>query len=170
MRGECEVRENCLQYTRKREQCWACEDYSLYLPEDKRVLSPRQVKDMQARKAEKIRMKQTDASKRGKKSKRKGYSGENELVKLLQKWGHKVERVPLSGALRSEAYGADVTLPGGKRGEVKRRKAGLKTVYDWLEQDSYSDMVFFRADYKNWIVIMPIEEYAELLERGRDND
>ncbi|MGI5997864.1 MAG: hypothetical protein ACOX89_04275, partial [Lutispora sp.] len=77
--------------------------------------------------AKRIR-KESDASKIGKRSKRKGYDGEREVVELLNKFGVDAERVPLSGALKSEKYSCDVVLSNGKRIEVKRRKSGMKTI------------------------------------------
>lgn len=111
--------------------------------------------------------KQTEASKRGKRSKRKGYDGEAEVVKLLQKYGIDAERVPLSGALKSEKYSCDVVLPNGKRIEVKRRKSGLKTIQKWLEEDQNSNYIFFREDYGDWIVIMPVMEFLELIQEAQ---
>lgn len=80
----------------------------------------------------------------GIKSIRKGKAGENEVVKLLQRYGIQAERVPLSGALKSSKYAGDVVLVNGKRIEVKRRKTGLKTIQKWLSQDKYVNYVFFR--------------------------
>jgi len=111
--------------------------------------------------------KQSEVSKRGKRSKRKGYDGEAEVVKLLQKNGIDAERVPLSGALKSEKYSCDVVLPNGKRIEVKRRKSGLKTIQKWLEEDQNSNYIFFREDYGDWIVIMPVMEFLELIQEAQ---
>ena len=51
--------------------------------------------------------------------------------------------------------------------EVKRRKSGMKTQYDWIEQSKHHDkgepVVFFRADRRDWIVMVSIEHYMELL-------
>lgn len=112
--------------------------------------------------------KQTEASKRGKRSKRKGYTGEKEVVDLLQKYGIEAERVPLSGALKSEKYSCDVHIERiDKRAEVKRRKSGLKTIQKWLEEDSNSNYIFFREDYGDWVVIMPVMEFIELIQEAQ---
>jgi len=51
--------------------------------------------------------------------------------------------------------------------EVKRRKAALKTVYDFLDQAAHhgkgEPVVFFRADRKPWVVMIDIEHYIELI-------
>lgn len=110
--------------------------------------------------------KQTEASKRGKRSKKKGYDGEKEVVDLLQKYGIEAERVPLSGAMKSEKYSCDVHMPGiNKRIEVKRRKSGLKTIQKWIDEDENSNYIFFRedGDTEGWIVIMPYMEFIELI-------
>lgn len=111
--------------------------------------------------------KQTDASKRAKRSKAKGREGENELVEVLAELGVKSERMPLSGSLGGK-YKNDIKIAvGRKRGEVKRRKSGLKMVYGWLEQDD-ANYLFFRpdGDKKKWIAIMKIKEFAELAKKG----
>ncbi|WJQ12778.1 hypothetical protein QT238_11360 [Geobacillus stearothermophilus] len=98
----------------------------------------------------------------GRKSKRKGYAGERELVSLIPG----AKRVPLSGSIGGE-HSNDVILPNGWRVEVKRRKSGMKQLYDWLEQ-SNPDMVAFRADRKKWIAIMTMDKLMELM--GVDED
>lgn len=166
---ECEVRENCKTYDQGK--CWACEDYSLYNPIDKRILCKRQIREREERRVQKELKEQSEASKRGKRAKKKGYAGENEIVKLLQKYGIKAERVPLSGALKSEKYSCDVIITIGdktKRVEVKRRKSGLKTLQKWLEEDKNSNYVFFREDFGDWLVVMPIQEFIELVEGERN--
>ena len=106
-------------------------------------------------------------TKRGKRSKRKGYQGEAEVVKVLNGYGIEAERVPLSGMLKSEKYSCDVVLPSGKRIEVKRRKSGLKMIQKWLNEDKHSNYVFFREDYGDWIVIMPLIEFVDLMQGSK---
>ena len=162
---ECEVRENCKNFLR--DSCWYCVDYSLYWPEDKRILCKRQIRERKERKLAKKLKKQTEASKRAKRSKKKGYNGEKEVVDLLQKNGIDAERVPLSGALKSEKYSCDVVLPNGKRIEVKRRKSGLKTIQKWMAEDTNSNYIFFREDFGEWIVIMSVMEFLELIQEAQ---
>jgi hypothetical protein len=51
--------------------------------------------------------------------------------------------------------------------EVKRRKSGMKTAYDYMEQASKhgkgEPVVFFRADRKSWITMISLEHYMDLL-------
>lgn len=108
--------------------------------------------------------KYSKATKRARRSKKKGYEGEAEVVKVLNRYGIEAERVPLSGMLKSEKYSCDVVLPSGKRIEVKRRKSGLKMIQKWLNEDEHSNYVFFREDYGDWIVIMPLLEFVELVQ------
>ena len=161
---ECKVIENCENYQFERDKCWICEDYSLYIPEDKKILSPAQIQKKEERKAERARLKASKASKRGKKSKRKGYTGEREIVQLLNKYGIKAERVPLSGALKGKLSGdVDCTIKGEhKKIESKRRKDGFKELYKFIEQDD-CDYIFMRADRKDWIVAMTFGEWLELV-------
>ncbi|AKM19816.1 hypothetical protein GARCT_02565 [Geobacillus sp. 12AMOR1] len=99
----------------------------------------------------------------GRKSKRKGYEGERELVSLIPG----AKRVPLSGSMGGE-HANDVILPNGWRVEVKRRKSGMKQLYDWLNQ-SNPDVVAFRADRQEWIVSMKLEKFLELM-GGKENE
>jgi hypothetical protein len=98
----------------------------------------------------------------GRKSKRKGYEGEREFASLIP--GSK--RVPLSGSVGGD-HSNDVILPNGWRAEVKRRKSGMKQLYDWLNQ-SNPDVVAFRADRQEWIVSMRLEKFLELM-GGKEN-
>jgi hypothetical protein len=172
--NECEVRENCLSFAQnpKDDKCWICNDYSLYYPLDKKILCKRQIRQREERKVHKKEQKNSEASKRGKSAKRKGYMGEHEIVKLLKQNNIKSDRVPLSGALKGEALSCDVTLQirgTTKRAEVKRRKSGLSTLYKWLEQDKYSNYLFMRQDNKGWLVTMTFDEYLELI-KGHGNE
>lgn len=51
--------------------------------------------------------------------------------------------------------------------EVKRRKSGMKMQYDWYDQAKRhgkgEPVLFFRADRKEWLVVIGIEHYMELL-------
>lgn len=159
---ECEVRENCKNFLR--DSCWYCEDYSLYWPENPHILCKRQIRERKERKLAKKLKKESIETKRAKRSKKKGYEGEKEVVDLLQKYGIEAERIPLSGAMKSEKYSCDVHMPGiNKRIEVKRRKNGLKTIQKWLQEDANSNYIFFREDYGDWLVIMDVNEFIDLL-------
>lgn len=167
--GECEVRENCKNYITEQDCCWYCEDYQLYLPESKKIKSPRQERKKLEKQAEKER--KADLSKMGKKSKKKGSQGELEVVKLLCKHKIEAEKVPLSGMLKSQKYSCDVLLTGlDKRAEIKRRKDGIATVEKWLQEDVNVNYVFFREDHGKWKVIMYLEEFLDLAgEKGEGN-
>lgn len=97
----------------------------------------------------------------GRSAKQKGNRGEREFAELTG--GH---RVPLSGAV--DGYEGDVILPNGWMAEVKRRKSGLKTLYDWvLNEREEPDVVAFRADRMPWIVTMELDKFMYLLECER---
>lgn len=99
----------------------------------------------------------------GKKSRTKGNGGELEFAKLT---GGK--RVPLSGAM--EGYTNDVTLPNGMLAEVKRRKTGQKTLYDWvLDEREKPDLVAFRADRMPWLITMTLEKFMYFMEQEAAN-
>lgn len=51
--------------------------------------------------------------------------------------------------------------------EVKRRKSGLKTIYGWFNQaksgGSYWPTLFMRQDRCEWLVVINLENYLDLL-------
>jgi hypothetical protein len=95
----------------------------------------------------------------GASQRRKGYEAERELAKLT---GGK--RVPLSGA--QEGYTNDVELPNGMKIEVKRRKGGFKTLYDWiLDEREKPDVVAYRSDRKPWLVTMTLDRFLQLMNK-----
>jgi hypothetical protein len=54
--------------------------------------------------------------------------------------------------------------------EVKRRKSGMKTAYDYLDQAKSQNkgepVVFYRSDRMPWIVMISKEHYLDLLRGG----
>lgn len=58
--------------------------------------------------------------------------------------------------------------------EVKRRKNDLVTVYKWLDQSklhikgSAQPVVFYRGDRREWIAILPLDDYINLLKGKTD--
>ena len=160
---DCEVAENCRSFGKG--DCWHCKDYSLYWPDNPKILCLRQIRERKERRVARMVKKYSKATKRARRSKKKGYEGEAEVVKVLNRYGIEAERVPLSGALKSKKYSCDVVLPNDKRIEVKRRKSGLKTIQKWLNEDKHSNYVFFREDYGDWIVIMPLLEFVDLVQQ-----
>ena len=74
--------------------------------------------------------------------------------------------------------GADVQLSPAARKliplsiEVKRRKTGLKTVYEWMKQATNhtkdDPVVFYRSDRQPWLVVMELPLLLKLL-KGKDN-
>lgn len=110
-------------------------------------------------------------------AKQKGRLGQNEIRdKLLEVFpefkpddiksttmGDGGEDIQLSPAARKKM---PITI------EVKRRKSGMKMQYDWLEQAKRhgkgEPVLFFRADRSEWIVMVGLEHYMELL-RGWKN-
>jgi len=109
-------------------------------------------------------------------AKAKGRVGQNEIRdKLLETFpefepddirsttmGDTGEDIQLSPAARKKL---PVTI------EVKRRKAGLKTVYGYLDQATNhgkgDPIVFYRSDRNPWIVITEIDHYMELLKNWK---
>lgn len=122
----CEVSKNCKTF---KDQCWMCDNYGLYSPKDKKILSPRQEENRLARKLEKKVKKQTSASKRGKSNRRNGRNAERELVAWFEKIGLTSNLVPMSGALKSaniiKALANDEMVEK-MRGDIKVEINGVK--------------------------------------------
>lgn len=97
----------------------------------------------------------------GRKSKRKGYRAENEVVNIFKKAGLEAQRIPLSGATSFQK--GDVVIDN-KIGEVKIRKDGFKKIYEWLKDN---DFLTVRADRKPFLIILNIDEFIELLKKAR---
>ena len=95
----------------------------------------------------------------GKSQRTKGANGEREFAQLI---GGK--RVPLSGA--AEGFDNDV-IGLGLRWEVKRRaKGAFATFYKWLagnENEAPPDALAVRADRQNWLVVIPLERFKEMV-------
>ena len=109
-------------------------------------------------------------------AKAKGRGGQNEIRdKLLQTFpefepddiksttmGDTGEDIQLSPAARKKL---PITI------EVKRRKSGMKMAYDYIEQASKhgkgEPVVFFRSDRKDWITMISIDHYMELLRKWK---
>jgi hypothetical protein len=94
----------------------------------------------------------------GKSQRDKGMRGEREFAKLIGGL-----RVPLSGA--QEGYSNDV-IGLGLEWEVKRRKSGFKTLYEWVEDTRENPgAVALRVDNKQWLVCMTLDKFKELMEK-----
>lgn len=99
----------------------------------------------------------------GRSQKLKGNRRELEFAKIIGG-----QRIPLSGAAKhaGRAHTGDVTGLG-LRFECKARKDGFKTIYRWLEEDGI-DALALKADRKDWLVVVPIERFLQLI--GKDLD
>ena len=103
----------------------------------------------------------------GRSSKRKGYYNEVKAVEELQKMGFDADRVFGSGAYEKqlgEKFAGDIrlTLPGHSFvGEVKFRKSGFKTLYDWLESERKS-FLLVRQDRRPFLFVCPLDMLEDL--------
>lgn len=96
----------------------------------------------------------------GKASRDKGQRREREFTKLISG-----EKMPLSGALGGR-FSNDVEGMGLKF-EVKARKDGFKTLYEWIEDEREKpDALALKADRKQWLIVMTLDKFKELMERG----
>jgi Holliday junction resolvase len=102
----------------------------------------------------------------GKKSKRKGYRIEHEIEGILTREGVNAKRIPLSGSswLKGDIF--IELLNKGYVGEVKARKEGFKEIYKWLDG---KDFLFLRADRKDFLIVMNIKTFLELINGDKGN-
>lgn len=102
-------------------------------------------------------------------SKRKGSAFELFLVKFLQSLGIAAEKVPLSGAVKSEKFDHDVTAPVmglDRKFECKISKDGYRTQYQQLG-GNYA--LVFRANRQDALVTMRLEDFGKLVVRANND-
>lgn len=119
------------------------------------------------RKAERKANKQTEASKRGKRNKRKGYEVEKKFEKLLGEYGFK--RVALSGALghgKDDPMSHDLRRDTGiaRHIEVKRRTGGCKQIRGWLEHAQSDALLIDTGGRDVPLVVMHLDAFKRYLE------
>ena len=111
-------------------------------------------------------------SNRVRSGKQKGRLGQQEIRDKILETFPELEPDDVKSTTMGDT-GEDVQLSPAARKkipisvEVKRRKSGMKTQYDWIEQSTAhgkgEPVVFFRADRKPWIVMVSLDHYMELL-------
>jgi hypothetical protein len=153
------IQDNC---TNCPHACWYCEEWSHYNPKNPKILSPAQEIRKAERKQAKKELKQSDASKRGKANKRKGYRAEKKVADMMGG-----ERVPLSGALRGK-YSNDVQADG-LQWEVKARGNSFRTLRKWLDDPvEKPDGVILVPDREQPIVCMRMDKFQAYYARRNE--
>lgn len=106
--------------------------------------------------------------------KQKGRLGQNEIRDRLLEEFPEFEPDDIKSTTMGDS-GADVQLSPAARKkinlaiEVKRRRSGGKTFYDYMTQARHhvksgeNPVVFFRADRQPWLVVVDIDFFMELL-------
>lgn len=105
-------------------------------------------------------------------AKQKGRLGQNEIRDKILEMFPELEPDDVKSTTMGDG-GEDIQLSPAARKkipitiEVKRRKSGMKMQYDWIEQAKRhgkgEPVLFFRADRKDWITMVSLEHYMELL-------
>ena len=102
----------------------------------------------------------------GLKSQQKGKRGEREVVALARAAGLPAERTwATAQAVDSTLRRCDV-LVAGRKAQVKVAADGFRKLYDALEG---VEMAFLRADRSSWLVVLPAEEFLQLLAERDDS-
>ena len=110
--------------------------------------------------------------------KAKGRLGQNEIRDKLLETFPEFEPDDIKGCIMGD-NGEDIQFSPTARKklplsiEVKRRKSGLQTAYNYMEQASSHNkgepVVCYRSDRKPWIVMVGLDHYAQLLRSWNDN-
>jgi|TARA_R110000796_G_scaffold170019_1_gene286869 hypothetical protein len=105
-------------------------------------------------------------------AKAKGRGGQQEVRDKLLETFPEFENDDIKSTTMGDG-GEDIQLSPAARKtmpisiEVKRRKAGMKTAYDYLDQAGKhgkgEPVVFYRSDRQPWIIMVGMEHYMELL-------
>jgi len=105
-------------------------------------------------------------------AKAKGRTGQQEVRDKLLETFPEFEPDDIKSTTMGDG-GEDIQLSPAARKtmpisiEVKRRKAGMKTAYDYLDQAGKhgkgEPVVFYRSDRQPWIIMVGMEHYMELL-------
>ena len=96
-------------------------------------------------------------------SRRKGRTGENELVGYLRANGHAAKRVSEAGS-----PGPDIEAFNHRLLEVKRRSnVPSQTIEKWL---SDVNLVAYRADNQEWTIVCRLSELLDLLEEADNGE
>ena len=108
-------------------------------------------------------------------SKAKGRLGQQEIRDKILKTFPQLEPDDVRSTAMGQS-GEDIQLSPKARKvlplsiEVKRRK-NLATVYDWIDQakqdGKYEPVVFFRGDRKEWVVMVGLEHYMDLVKKWK---
>ena len=94
-------------------------------------------------------------------SKQKGDRCERQIVELLRSHGLNAFRVPLSGSCTGFRDDIEIRAPNRTwRLESKARGTGFGSIYRWL---TGADILVLRADRQRPLVVVDLEEFAELL-------
>lgn len=126
-----------------------------YVPRDTKVKHPATLAWEEERAARRKAQKQSEASKRGRASRRKGQRVERDFAKLTGG-----QRIPLSGALRGNLSN-DVALPDGLKVEVKARADGWREIYRWILDDvEKPDALVLKADNQPFLVVQTYAQWA----------
>ena len=109
-------------------------------------------------------------------AKAKGRGGQNEIRDKLLETFPEFEPDDIKSTTMGDT-GEDIQLSPAARKkmpitiEVKRRKSGMKMAYDYIEQSRKhgkgEPVVFFRADRKEWITMVSLDHYMELLKKWK---
>lgn len=108
--------------------------------------------------------------------KAKGRTGQQEIRDALLETFPELEPGDVVSTTMGDT-GADIKLSPAARKkiplsiEVKRRKSGMATQYKWMEQARKhgldTPVLFFRADRKDWLVVVDLEHYLNLLKKWK---
>ena len=111
-------------------------------------------------------------------AKQKGRLGQNEIRDKLLETFPEFEPDDIKGCVMGDT-GEDIQFSPAARKrlplsiEVKRRKSGLQTAYNYIDQATAQNkgepVVCYRSDRKPWIVMIGLDHYMKLLRSWNEN-
>lgn len=112
-------------------------------------------------------------------NKNKGRLGQNEIRDRLLETFPEFEPDDIKSCVMGDT-GEDIQFSPAARKklplsiEVKRRKTGMATAYNYIDQATSQDkgepVVCYRSDRKPWIVMIGLDHYMKLLRSWNDNE
>jgi len=113
---------------------------------------------------------------RARAAKQKGRLGQQEIRDAILEKFPELEPDDVKSTTMGDG-GEDIQLSPAARKllpitiEVKRRKSGMKTAYDYINQAKAhkkgEPVVFFRADRQEWITMISLDHYLDLIRRPK---
>ena len=163
----CVVKENC----QHKWECDFCNEYSDYQPTDKSIKSPGHMDRLLDKKSKKKKLKDSEASKRGKRNRNTGRRSEGYMLNKYIKWNVPAEKQPGSGKYKGK-WGSDlrVTLLGKERLHEDKTRIGIAGKFNKVKDHAilYEDFCIMmnEIDFELLVCTGKIPKYTVLPDKS----